>query len=220
MKLILLALLLLAVVLCIQADDVPVCVGRNVISQPVREYCDNNNGTLRLRCCFTSDFSTIIAVDFMKMDLTSIPNLTNHSNLIPNVVDFRLNDWIVPSGDDFVGSTDLGTLYLPPSYPCPGGEAIWNITETVTDPAGNLCSGLKDSCLNASGVCTEPHSYCSTNGPNHTLCLCEGNYHGYKCLRNGNFPLAAFLGPTIGVAVALTIPLYWFTRRNVRKRRD
>ncbi|CAF1501627.1 unnamed protein product [Adineta ricciae] len=175
---------------------------------------------MELRCCFIDDMESIIAVDLTDFNLTQIPDLPYYSNLIPNMLDIRLNEEIVPQKDDFVGGTDIVTLFLPPHYACPGGDRWWNIINSTTDPPGNLCSGLKNPCLNNSQICPEPHSYCSPNGPNHTLCLCKGTYHGYKCLRSGQFPTAVFLGSACAVTVLTAALFYWTTRRHVGKHQD
>jgi hypothetical protein len=101
--------------------DFDICVGKVASIVPVMEYCQQNNGTLKLRCCFTDDMKSIIAVDLTDFSLTRIPDLPYYTNRIPNVVDIRSNEKIVPQKDDFVGATNIVTLFLPTYYACPGG---------------------------------------------------------------------------------------------------
>ena len=203
----------------VRSTDPPICAGRNVTSQPVIDFCNaQENSTLILRCCFTGDFKSILAVDMVNLNLTQVPDFTQTSNLDARVIDLRENPQMEStSSSDFVTLTALKELYLPNHFDCPGGARVWEWINKTTDPLGNLCIQQTDFCTNATDTCTDPRSYCSVNGPNHFLCLCKSGYHGYKCLREGTFPAAAFLGSTIGVTVVASVLLYWTQRRHVRK---
>jgi hypothetical protein len=214
--------LCLAMLMSIVAHDIksdpPLCAGRDALSQPVIDFCHENNGTLRLRCCFTSDLSKVLAVDMLDLDLTIVPNFTQYANLLANVIDLRSNAKLSPSADtDFIALTTLDTLLLPEQFDCPGGAEVWTTIDRTTDPIGNRCQQQRDFCLKKTGVCVEPRSHCEVNGPNHFLCLCQGAYSGYKCLRHGDFPVPIFLGTTAGVTLIVSVFVYWTQRRHVRK---
>ena len=198
--------------------DPKLCAGRNATSQPVIDFCSEHNGNLTLRCCFSADFKTILAVDMFDLDLVSVPDFTHYADLDVRVLDLRGNPQLEPkNSSDFLTLTTLNELFLPEQFDCPGGTRVWQTMNKTTEPAGNLCLQQIDFCANSSHTCVEPRSSCSVNGPNHFLCLCKADYHGYKCLRQGKFPATVFLGSTAGVTVVASALLYWTQRRHVRK---
>jgi hypothetical protein len=198
--------------------DPLLCAGRDAISKPVIEYCAAQNGSLRFRCCLLSDPTTIIAVDLVNLNLATVPDFTRYSNLKISVVDLRLNPQLEPSRkNDFLAMQSLDDLLLPEHFDCPGGQRVWQIVDKITDPVGNRCLHQQDFCVNSTGTCSERTSYCSTNGPDHFLCLCKSNLSGYKCLRRGSFPIGVFLGSSAAVTVVASTLLFWTQRRHVMK---
>jgi hypothetical protein len=195
------------------------CAGRNETrSQPVRDYCYSQNGTLILRCCLSSDQSTFLAVDFTDFNLTTVPDFTQFLNINLSVIDLRDNSELKPSStNDFLTLTSLDQLFLPDQFDCPGGQLVWEDINKTRDPEGNSCMHQKDFCLNSTGVCVEQSSTCSTNGPSHYSCLCKSGYSGYKCLRYGKFPTGILFGSTAGITLVASVLLYWTQRRHVIK---
>ncbi|UJR10776.1 hypothetical protein I4U23_014963 [Adineta vaga] len=200
-----------------QFEDGSLCAGKNVTSEPVQKFCEEQGGSIIHRCCRANDNATFIAVDLTELNLTTVPDFSPYTNFNLTVIDFRLNPQLEPSEEnDFLTLTSLDDLILPEQFDCPGEYRVWNIIENITDPPGRRCRQQKLFCENSTDVCVEPSSYCSTNGPNHFLCLCDDAFHGYKCLRKGNFPLAAFFGTTGSVTFVASILLYWTQRRHVK----
>jgi len=206
-----------------ELKDGSLCAGKIATSEFVLNFCANFGGTIKHRCCRSYDNETFVAVDLMDANLTEIPDFSEHENLNLSVIDFRSNDHLVSFNDsDFLTLINLNELILPDTIgECPGGERVWeiirNITGNITDPSGLLCQNQKSICSNLTDLCVEQNSLCSPNGPNHFLCLCKTGYHGYKCLRYGQFPSALFFGLTAGVTIAASIFLYLTQRRHVKK---
>jgi hypothetical protein len=199
--------------------EVSLCVGKIASSKLVRDFCDNFGGTILHRCCRSYDNVTFVAIDLMNANLTEIPDFSEHLSFNFSLIDLRLNDDLVSLHDnDFLALTYLNDLVLPnTTIECPGGARIWEIIENITDPPGIRCQIQKSICTNLTDLCVERDSVCNPNGPNHFLCSCKPGYHGYKCLRYGQFPAALFFGLTAGVTIASSIFLYWTQRRHVKK---
>jgi hypothetical protein len=203
-----------------QVESSTLCVGENATSTYVKKYCDEQEGYLVLRCCLSSDNYTFIALDLMGLNLTSVPDFSGIDNFNLSVIDLRHNPQLEPShnNDDFLTLKYLDQLILPEQFDCPGGHRVWEeINKTSDEHPGNVCTHQKDFCSNSTDICDEHISYCSTNGPNHFLCLCTSDYHGYKCLRNGKFPMVIFFSSTTGVTVLASAFLYLTQRRHVTK---
>ncbi|CAF1274077.1 unnamed protein product [Adineta ricciae] len=209
-------LLLLKFITCLELEST-VCAGKNATSTRIREFCEEQGGSIIHRCCLGPDSATFIAVDLTEANLTAVPDFTTYENFNVSVIDIRLNPQLEPTPDnDFLGLTNLDELILPPQFDCPGHYHVWELIANTTDPVGINCTHQVDFCANSTDVCVGEASYCSTNGPNHFLCLCKEEYHGYKCLRKGTFPSGAFYGTTVAFTVVASIFLYWTQRRHVK----
>eukprot|EP00064_Thunnus_orientalis_P017487 superscaffoldBa00003726_g17570 len=57
------------------------------------------------------------------------------------------------------------------------------------------------------------NSLCGPYGPGFFECSCADNYHGYKCLREGEFPLLQVFGP-LGASTVVISVLLWVTQRR------
>lgn len=196
-----------------------ICTGRNAISQPVIDYCTSKNGSLESRCCFSSNSTSILAIDLTNMDLNRVPNSIEFENLTNvTVMDLRLNPQLkYIAADDFLDMKYLDQLYLPEQYQCPGGQRIWEVMNQTTDLKGFACMHQKDICKYLNGTCPVSTSSCASNGPNHFLCLCKPGYYGYKCLRHGKFPVGTFFGAALAITAVLSVFCYLAQRRNVKK---
>jgi hypothetical protein len=174
------------------------------------------------RCCRASyDNATFIAINLIDANLTGFPDFAEHLSFNLSVIDLRSNpDLESLTESDFLGLTALDELVLPQSISCPGEEREWQIIDNVTEPSGTRCLHPRDFCLNSTDFCVAPGSLCTANGPFHFLCKCKPGYHGYKCLRYGQFPSGAFYGSTIGVTIALSIFFFWAQRRHVIKKKN
>jgi hypothetical protein len=194
------------------------CEGRNTTSQSVIDYCISQNGSLKSRCCYSSDFNRILAVDLTELNLIKVPDLTENMNFITvNMIDLRLNSHLETSQkSDFLGMQSLDYLLLPEQYNCPGEKHVWQIIDKTNNPIGIICKHQKDFCTNSPDTCPQSNSYCNTNGPNHLLCLCKSGYYGYKCLRYGTFPTGTVFGTSTVVTVIGSVFFYWTQRRHVK----
>ncbi|KAG7262600.1 hypothetical protein CRUP_016814 [Coryphaenoides rupestris] len=92
----------------------------------------------------------------------------------------------------FQGFAALNEILLPSTLSCPGGNASW---ESVSVTEGSLiCQGQKSMC----------------NETRHM------SYHGYKCRREGEFPLIQVFAPLGGATVLLSVLLWVAQRRKVK----
>lgn len=202
--------------------EATLCFGENLThSEPVADFC-KDHGIMLYRCCRSlEDNTTFIAINLIDANLTGFPNFAQYSNWNLSVIDLRLNPDLTALNDsDFLGFLVLDELILPEDLSCPGGERAWEQIDNVTNPSGIRCLHPKDICVNSKDVCVASGSMCVANGLFQFLCKCKPNYHGYKCLRHGQFPSGAFYGSTIGLTIVVSIFLYWTQRRHVVKKTD
>uniref|UniRef100_A0A8C0GD58 All-trans retinoic acid induced differentiation factor n=1 Tax=Chelonoidis abingdonii TaxID=106734 RepID=A0A8C0GD58_CHEAB len=111
----------------------------------------------------------------------------------------------------FQGFTRLQSISLPRALECPGGSMAWDLNTTHGD--SRTCQGQRNLCN--TWLCPE-NSQCSPDGPGLVQCLCSGSYHGYKCLREGTFPLLLFYG-TLGAVTTTLSLLAWGSQRRKAK---
>ncbi|NWI62842.1 ARAID factor, partial [Todus mexicanus] len=115
--------------------------------------------------------------------------------------------------DSFPGFTQLQLLALPLPLQCPGGSSAWH--EVTVNGSSRLCQGQRNPC-NSSGelawLCPE-NAACAPDGPGLAQCLCRSPFHGYKCLREGTFPVLLFSGILGAATVSLSL-LLWGTQRR------
>ncbi|XP_075353662.1 all-trans retinoic acid-induced differentiation factor isoform X2 [Mycteria americana] len=107
-------------------------------------------------------------------------------------------------------------LAVPLALECPGGSSAWE--EVTTLQSSRLCQGQRNPC-NGSGElawsCPE-NAACAPDGPGLVQCLCDSPFHGYKCLREGTFPVLLFCGILGAVTLGLSL-LLWGTQRRKAK---
>lgn len=197
--------------------DLNICSNGKATSQPVIDYCTSQNGKLEDRCCYAMNSMNLLAIDLIDMNLIEVPNLIEYVNL--TVIDLRLNSQLKSSKTtDFLGLNLLDILLLPEQYSCPGDKHVWQIINSTDNPKGILCQHQINICLNSSNdLCIPTRSSCHPNGPNHFQCLCKDNYHGYKCLRQGSFPVWKFSGLVILFTGLLTTFFYLTHRKYVKR---
>ncbi|KAM9297961.1 all-trans retinoic acid-induced differentiation factor-like [Morus bassanus] len=121
----------------------------------------------------------------------------------------------LPDGS-FLGFTHLQRLAVPLALECPGGSSAWE--EVTMSGSGRLCQGQRNPC-NGSGELAWPcpeNAACAPAGPGLVQCLCDSPFHGYKCLREGTFPVLLFCGIQGAVTLALAL-LLWGTQRRKAK---
>ncbi|XP_029966583.1 all-trans retinoic acid-induced differentiation factor [Salarias fasciatus] len=194
------------------------CGGTMLNSSEVGHFCLLSAGHIDGRCCWrknnTSDRERIIGLDLSNCALTFVDDLKEASTAI--IIDLSLNHIVNMSDTAFQGYTELNYMILPPDLDCPGGNASW---ESVGVNKGNrFCEGQKTMCDQTgqlSMLCPE-NSLCSPYGPGFFQCRCAGNYYGYKCLREGEFPAVQVFWRLAVVTVVLAAFL-WVTQRRKAK---
>lgn len=107
--------------------------------------------------------------------------------------------------DNFKGLVDLDVVWLPKSCTqCPGTNEAW------VENSSDQCIGQKDTCNYKPVRCPEDSS-CHSNGPSFRHCLCDGDFHGYRCLKQGTFPVWPYIGGLVGSTLLTTSFLWFFT---------
>ncbi|OPJ79312.1 all-trans retinoic acid-induced differentiation factor-like [Patagioenas fasciata monilis] len=121
----------------------------------------------------------------------------------------------LPNGS-FLGFTQLQCLAVPLSLGCPGGSGAWE--EVTASGSSRLCRGQRNLCNSSTELawpCPE-NAACAPAGPGLAQCLCSSPFHGYKCLREGAFPVLLFCGILGTVTLSLSV-LLWGTQRRKAK---
>ncbi|KAG7242970.1 hypothetical protein INR49_017661 [Caranx melampygus] len=130
--------------------------------------------------------------------------------------DLSHNPIINMSNTVFQGFVELNIMIVPGDIACPGGNASWSKVEVKY--GNRICKGQKNVC-NQTGqlsmTCPE-NSLCAPYGPGLFECSCADNYHGYKCLREGQFPALQVFGP-LGASTVMIAFLLWVTQRRKAK---
>ncbi|XP_054474678.1 all-trans retinoic acid-induced differentiation factor isoform X2 [Anoplopoma fimbria] len=191
------------------------CSGAVLNGTAVGRFCSSSAGRIDGRCCLkndnTSDPERIIGLDLSNCSLTHVEDLHGASTAL--MIDLSLNPIVNISDTAFQGFIELNYMILPQDIVCPGGNASW---EKVEFKEGNrLCEGQRDMCNQTGQLsinCPE-NSICAPYGPSFFECSCEHNFHGYKCLREGEFPVLLVFGP-LGVFMVVISFLLWVTQRR------
>ncbi|KAF7669177.1 hypothetical protein LDENG_00240890 [Lucifuga dentata] len=194
------------------------CNGTVQNGTAVGQFCNETAGRIDGRCCWrndnTSDHEHIIGLDLSNCSLTWVEDLSGASTAL--MIDLSLNPIVKMTNSVFLGFTELNYMILPQSITCPGGKSSW---EKVVVQKGNcLCEGQKNMCNQTGQLslnCPE-NSICAPYGPGFFECNCAGNHHGYKCLREGKFPVFQVFGPLWASTVLMSI-LLWVTQRHKAK---
>ncbi|XP_065443392.1 all-trans retinoic acid-induced differentiation factor isoform X1 [Chrysemys picta bellii] len=183
----------------------------------VASYCASRPAlALQGRCCLSGEPEpVIVGLDLGNCSLTFLgAGFPDASAAV--VIDLTENPLENISNTSFQGFTRLQSISLPRALECPGGSMAWDLTTTHGD--SRTCQGQRNLC-NSSGelawLCPE-NSQCSPDGPGLVQCLCSGSYHGYKCLREGTFPLLSFYGILGAVTTTLSL-LAWGSQRRKAK---
>lgn len=190
------------------------CAGSVRNSSAVAAFCGAREGAEVLgRCCLERE--AVVGLDLGNCSLHQLcPSFQEASTAI--VIDLTNNPLDHLPEDGFRGFTQLQTLALPAELDCPGGSNIWD--NVTTQGSIRICHSQRNPCNGSGGygwLCPED-SLCAPDGPGLHLCLCEGPYHGYKCLRQGTFPYPMFYGTLGAVTTSLSILLWVTQRRKVK----
>ncbi|XP_074156272.1 all-trans retinoic acid-induced differentiation factor [Sminthopsis crassicaudata] len=184
------------------------CPGPVYDKSEVDLYCKQRQ-ELKLsdRCCLTQQ-GTIVGLDLQNCSLKELdPLFTEAHSAI--VLDLQANPFLNISPSVFRNFTELQTLVLPRKVDCPGGQNAW---ENITcGPDSCTCYGqIQCNSTVEPALCPE-NAYCVSDGPGLFQCLCTTGFHGYKCLREGSFPLLMFSG-ILGTTTFCISILLWGTQ--------
>ncbi|XP_061098918.1 all-trans retinoic acid-induced differentiation factor [Conger conger] len=194
-----------------------VCEGALQNGTAVGNFCSVSSGQADGRCCIETrglDADSIIGLDLSNCSLREVEGLNEAS--AAKIIDLSANRLLNFNDTVFQGFTQLQHLMLPLHLTCPGGNASWEKVEARGEI--RLCDGQRDSC-NQTGHMTwdcPENGLCAADGPGFFQCRCTHRHHGYKCLREGQFPLAEVLG-ILGGATVLVAILLWVTQRRKAK---
>ncbi|XP_046877227.1 all-trans retinoic acid-induced differentiation factor [Hypomesus transpacificus] len=194
------------------------CNGTLQNATALGRFCTSVEGLVDGRCCLRNDNPSeavnVIGLDFSNCNLKHVDDLQEASTAI--MIDLSLNPIFNLSDSVFQGFIQLNYINLPANLGCPGGNASWEKVEVKGDSC--LCEGQKNVCNQTGQMslnCPE-NSLCAPYGPGLFECSCEHNFHGYKCLREGEFPLVLVFGPLAASTVGVSI-LLWVTQRRKAK---
>ncbi|XP_030628023.1 all-trans retinoic acid-induced differentiation factor [Chanos chanos] len=191
------------------------CQGEVQTGSAVADLCISNLGQLDGRCCKrrdnASDVVDIIGLDLSNCSLRHLEDLHDASMAI--LIDISLNPLSNLSDSVFLGFYNLANLTLPSNLQCPGSDDAWEKVEVKGDL--RFCEGQKSACNQTGQMswdCPE-NSLCTPYGPGFFECNCVDNFHGYKCLREGQFPTLKVFG-ILGGSTVFVSALLWVTQRR------
>ncbi|XP_073413904.1 all-trans retinoic acid-induced differentiation factor [Dendrobates tinctorius] len=203
-------LILLSGELSAEQLNCTLCPGElQTVSEVGRRCVATAGARIAARCCVT-ETDTIIGLDLHNCSITHLdPTLYLPPSLA--AIDLSQNSLQDLPPELFQGLTSLEYIALPPNIGCPGGDGAWR---SVNHSAG-VCQDQRDGCNSTGGVellCPE-NSLCAPDGPGFSQCVCAPGFSGYKCLREGSFPIVMFFGILSSVTVTLCV-LLWCTQRK------
>ncbi|CAM9933526.1 unnamed protein product [Bubo scandiacus] len=184
----------------------------------VSRYCESRAGAESDgRCCRERGPGPerLLGLDLSSCSLRSLPPALAQAAAAV-VLDLTENPLTPLPNGSFLGFTRLQHLAVPLALECPGGSGAWD--EVTTLGSSRLCQGQRNPC-NGSGELAWPcpeNAACAPAGPGLVQCLCDSPFHGYKCLRQGTFPVLLFCGILGAVTLSLSL-LLWGTQRRKAK---
>uniref|UniRef100_A0A3B4B3X0 EGF-like domain-containing protein n=1 Tax=Periophthalmus magnuspinnatus TaxID=409849 RepID=A0A3B4B3X0_9GOBI len=192
------------------------CNGTVLSNSTVGLFCSSSAGRIGGRCCLNNgtsgDTDRITGLDLSNCSLAQVGNLQEASTA--TIIDLSLNPIDNISDFSFQGFIELDYLILPVKVLCPGGAISW---KKIEEKKGNrFCEGQNSMCNQTRQMCCPENSQCAPFGPGLFECSCADNYHGYKCLREGEFPVLQVFGPLSASTVVISFVL-WFTQRRMAK---
>ncbi|XP_053301897.1 all-trans retinoic acid-induced differentiation factor [Pleuronectes platessa] len=194
------------------------CSGSVLNGTSVGEFCSSSAGRTLGRCCLRPDNTTgperIIGLDLSNCSLTHVEDLHEASTAV--IIDLSHNPIVNLSDTAFQGFIELNYLILPGDVDCPAGNTSWSKVELKE--GNRLCEGQTNMCNQTGQLsmnCPE-NSLCAPYGPGFFECSCADDFHGYKCLREGEFPALQVFGPLGASAVVISFLLWVTQRRKVK----
>ncbi|KAK0045496.1 all-trans retinoic acid-induced differentiation factor-like isoform X1 [Biomphalaria pfeifferi] len=189
----------------------------NINETVLAKFCSASAFKLQGRCCVNTtspDQFDIIGIDLQQCGMTQKKFSQGIDGI--NTLQFiylQGNDIDALNNTDFHRNTGILNLSIPVNLSCPGGIKSWESIETETSET--TCVGEKNPCISEKLACP-PHSHCVHSGIDMSECLCDEDYHGYKCMNKGKFPTVPFAIGITASTVALCIFLWCTQRRYVK----
>ncbi|NXN06403.1 ARAID factor, partial [Indicator maculatus] len=155
-------------------------------------------------------------LDLSNCSLSSLPRGLDEATTTV-VLDLTKNPLTLLPNSSFLGFTQLQTLVVPLALKCPGGNSAWE--EVTMNGSSRFCQGQRNHCNSSeelAWLCPEDAA-CAPDGPGLVQCLCKSPFHGYKCLREGTFPMLLFCGILGAVTLSLSLLLWGTQRRKAKK---
>ncbi|KAM4785434.1 all-trans retinoic acid-induced differentiation factor isoform 1-T1 [Cyanocitta cristata] len=184
----------------------------------VSRFCESRGDTESDgRCCRERGLSPgrLLGLDLSNCSLHSVPpGLAEATTAI--ILDLTENPLTTLPNGSFLGFIHLQSLAVPLALECPGGSDAWQ--DVTVDGSSRLCQEQRNPCnssVELAWPCPE-NSVCAPDGPGLVQCLCDNPFHGYKCLREGTFPMLLF-GGILGTATVSLSLLLWGTQRRKAK---
>ncbi|XP_056283411.1 all-trans retinoic acid-induced differentiation factor [Pseudoliparis swirei] len=191
------------------------CSGSVLNGTAVGRFCSSSAGRIEGRCCLkhvnTLYTEHIIGLDLSNCSLTHVEDL--HGAATALMIDLSINPLVNISDTAFQGFLELAQMILPRDIGCPGGNDYWE--KVQVEGENRICEGPKDMCNQTSQLsmnCPE-NSLCAPYGPSFVECSCVDSFHGYKCLREGDFPVLLVLGSLCASTAGISF-LLWLTQRR------
>ncbi|KAM9435391.1 all-trans retinoic acid-induced differentiation factor [Clarias gariepinus] len=187
------------------------CEGAVQNQSAVWSFCQAAEGRIEGRCCFHDAEENILGLDLSNCSLRQVEDL--HAAAAAVIIDLSSNPISNMSDFIFQGFNNLSHLILPINLECPGGNTSWDRVDVKDDT--RLCEGQRNACNQTGQMsldCPE-NSICMPYGPGFSQCSCVHNFHGYKCLREGNFPMLEVLAILCASTVVVSV-LLWITQRR------
>ncbi|KAI4872748.1 hypothetical protein NFI96_026991 [Prochilodus magdalenae] len=173
-------------------------------------------GRIEGRCCINDNSSDEYKVFGLDISNCSLSHIDLHEASAAVIIDLSSNPISNLSDFIFQGFSRMEHLILPIQLECPGGNASWDRVEVKRDT--RICEGQKNACNQTGHLswdCPE-NSLCKPYGPGFFECSCAHNFHGYKCLREGQFPMLEVMAILGGSTVVISA-LLWATQRRKAK---
>ncbi|KAI5619823.1 all-trans retinoic acid-induced differentiation factor precursor, partial [Silurus asotus] len=170
-----------------------------------------SEGRIEGRCCFQRERDNILGLDLSNCSLTQVEDLHEASAAV--ILDLSSNPVSNLSDFIFQGFNNLSQLLLPIKLNCPGGNTSWDRVEVTPDT--RLCEGQRNTCdrIGQMSLDCPENSMCSPYGPGFVQCSCVHNFHGYKCLREGHFPMLEVM-VILGGSTVVVSAVLWITQRR------
>jgi len=192
-------------------EHVPTNDSQNIL----RKFCNNTpfsqaSRTLNGRCCFDGD--VVNGIDLSNCDLKSISGIFVNTTSV-NWIAINDNNQLKLKDNDFRSLLDLAEIVVSNTSSCPGGDLMWRVNKVVNSVRD--CATPLDSCSALNVSCPE-NSHCLEDGPALSMCQCDSGFHGYRCLREGSFPVLPWAIGYIVATIVICVALHMIQRPGLR----